>query len=155
MYLKLYNDTYQTLIDNYCLSKIKLRYVREPKIAIALTKKDPLRHAVLVFENEHLVAFFTLFESKGSSTYSDNKHNLLVQDLSTDFRHLRNGYVKQAVQLLPTFIHQHFSNINQLTLIINEDKAFTKAFCFEAGFKNISHELPHIYGSQILLQFPI
>ncbi|MGX7150124.1 GNAT family N-acetyltransferase [Enterococcus ureasiticus] len=155
MYLKMYDDTHQTLVDNYCLSEIKLRYVREPKIAIALTKKDPRRHAVLVFKNEHLVAFLSLFEAKGSSTYSDNKNSLLVQDLSTDYRHLRKGYVKQAVQLLPRFIHQHFSNIDQLTIIVNEDKAFTKALCLEVGFKDISHQLPHIYGSQVLLEIPI
>ncbi|WP_207696400.1 hypothetical protein DOK67_0000775 [Enterococcus sp. DIV0212c] len=155
MYLKMYNDTHQTLIDNYCLSETKLRYVREPKIAIALTKKNPQRHAVLVFENEHLVAFLTLFEAKGSSVHSDNENNLLVQDLSTDFRHLRKGYVKKAVQLLPTFIHQHFSNINQLTIVVNEDKAFTQALCMEAGFKDTSHKLPPIYGSQVLLEIPI
>lgn len=155
MYLKMYDDTDQTLIDNYCLSEIKLRYVREPRIAIALTRKDPQRHAVLAFEDEHLVAFFTLFEARGSTAYSDNENSLLVQDLSTDFRHLRKGYAKQAVQLLPTFIHQHFSDIDQLTIIVNEDKAFTQALSLEAGFKDTSHQLPHIYGSQVLLDIPI
>ncbi|WP_242596452.1 hypothetical protein [Enterococcus ureasiticus] len=102
-----------------------------------------------------MVAFFTLFEAKGSSAYSDNENSLLVQDLSTDFRHLRNGYVKQAVQLLPIFIHQYFSDIDQLTIIVNEDKTFTQALCLEAGFKDISQQPPNVYGSQARLEIPI
>ncbi|WP_086314537.1 hypothetical protein A5821_002115 [Enterococcus sp. 7F3_DIV0205] len=155
MYLTMYDDKHQTLINNYCLSERKLRYVREPKIALSLIKKDPQRHAVLVFEGEHLVAFLTLFEAKGSSPYSDNPNCLLVQDLSTDYRHLRNGYIKQAVQLLPAFVHQHFSTIDQLTIIVNEDKEFTQALRLEAGFKDTGHKLSHVYGSQVFLQIPI
>ena len=56
MYLK-YGDTHQTLIDNYCLSETKLRYVREPKLAISLTKKDLQHHVILPFGNDHLVVF--------------------------------------------------------------------------------------------------
>lgn len=155
MYLKMYNDTHQSLIDHYCLSDIKLRYVREPRIAIALTQKDPRRHAVLIFEDKHLVAFLTLFEAKGSSPYSDNKNCLIVQDISTDFRHLNNGYVRQAIQLLPSFIRQHFSTIDQLMIVVNEDKAFTQALCVDAGFKDTCQLVPPIYGSQVRLQLPV
>ncbi|MEI5990668.1 hypothetical protein A5881_002173 [Enterococcus termitis] len=154
MYLAMYDDTHQTHIDNYCLSERKLRYVREPKIALALTKRDPKRHAVLVFEGEYLVAFMTLYETKNDISYSDNKKSLLVQDLSTDYRHLRNGYVKQAVQLLPDFIRQHFTTIEQLIIVVNEDKAFTQALRIDAGFKDTGNaSLTH--GSQVYLQIPI
>ncbi|MGX7264677.1 hypothetical protein [Enterococcus crotali] len=154
MYLAMYDDTHQTHIDNYCLSERKLRYVREPKIALALTKRDPKRHAVLVFEGEYLVAFMTFYETKNDISYSDNKKSLLVQDLSTDYRHLRNGYVKQAVQLLPDFIRQHFTTIEQLIIVVNEDKAFTQALRIDAGFKDTGNDsLTH--GSQVYLQIPI
>ncbi|ALS02601.1 GNAT family acetyltransferase [Enterococcus silesiacus] len=154
MYLAMYDDTHQTAIDNYCLSEKKLRYVREPKIALTLTKKDPKRHAVLVFEGEYLVAFMTLFEATEGSPYSDNNSSLLVQDLSTDYRHLRNGYIKQAVELLPSFIRQHFSMIDQLIIVVNEDKAFTQALRLEAGFKDTGND-SLTYGSQVYLQIPI
>ncbi|MBO0446785.1 GNAT family N-acetyltransferase [Enterococcus ureilyticus] len=152
MYLTMYEDTHETLIHNYCLSEKKMRYVREPKIATALIKKDPLRHAILAFEGDYLVAFLTLYEANGGSFYSTNKNCLLVQDLSTDYRHLRNGYVQQAVQLLPTFVRQQFPTIDELMIIVNEDQAFTKVLCKEAGFQNIYSELPDIYGSQVFLQ---
>ncbi|EOH95063.1 hypothetical protein UAW_02142 [Enterococcus haemoperoxidus ATCC BAA-382] len=155
MYLTMYDDTHQEHINNYCLSERKLRYVREPKIAIALTKKDPQRHAVLAFKDEHLVAFLTLYEARGGSPYSDNKNSLLVHDLSTDYRHLNNGHVKKAVQLLPSFIRQHFSTIDQLTIIVNEDKAFTQALRLEAGFEYTENNLPSVYGSQVFLQISI
>ncbi|WP_375179331.1 GNAT family N-acetyltransferase [Enterococcus rotai] len=155
MYLKMYDDTHQTFINDYCLSQKKRRYVREPKIAIALTKKDPHRHAVLVFEHDQLVAFMTLYEAQGGSPYSTNKNNILVQDFSTDYRHLGKGYAKQATHLLPAFIHQHFSTIDQLTIIVNEDKAFTQSLCRQAGFKEADNHLPPIYGSQVFLEIPI
>lgn len=155
MYLAMYNDTHQTHIDNYCLSERKLRYVREPKIALALTKKDPKRHAVLVFEGEYLVAFMTLYEAAGGNPYSDDKRSsLLVQNLSTDYRHLRNGYIKQAVQLLPDFIRQHFPTIDQLIVVVNEDTAFTQALRLDAGFKEAENDAL-TYGSQVYLQIPI
>ncbi|OJG74794.1 hypothetical protein RV12_GL002211 [Enterococcus quebecensis] len=151
----MYDDTHQQLIDNYCLSKRKLRYVREPKIAISLTKKNAQRHAVLVFEDDSLVAFLTLYETKGGSPYSSNEHHLLVQDLSIDYRHFRVGYTKQAFELLPAFIRQHWPKINQLTIIVNEDKAFTQPLCKHAGFKDTGNTLPPIYGSQVFLQISI
>lgn len=155
MYLSMYEETHEALIRNYCLSEKKIRYVREPKIAIALIKKDPLRHAVLAFEGDHLVAFLTLYEANGGSSYSTNKHCLLVQDLSTDYRHLRNGYVKQAIQLLPTFVQHHFPTANELMVIVNEDKAFTQALCNDAGFQNTYNDFPTRYGSQVFLKIPI
>lgn len=155
MYLTMYEKMHQVLINNYCLSEKKLRYVREPKIAIALTQKDPHRHAVLIFENEQLVAFLTLYETKGSNPFSTNEKNILVQDFSTDYRHLGKGYAKQATYLLPTFIHHHFSAIDHLTFIVNEDKAYTQSLCRQAGFKDTGNCLPPVYGSQVLLEIPI
>ncbi|EOL45165.1 hypothetical protein [Enterococcus caccae] len=155
MYLKMYEELDQTLIHNYCLSEKKLRYVREPKIAIALTKKDPQRHAVLVFENNQLVAFLTLYEAKGSSPFSTNENSILVQDFSTDYRHLGKGYAKQATYLLPAFIHQHFPAIDQLIIVVNEDNVITQSLCRQAGFKDTGNCLPSVYGSQVFLEIPI
>lgn len=155
MYLTMYEDTHDTHIKNYCLSERKIRYVREPKIAIALTKKDAKRHAVLAFEGEHLVGFLTLYEANGGSTYSTNENCLLVQDISADYRHLRKGYATKAVMLLPEFVQRHFSDIDQLMVIVNEDKSFTQALCKDAGFKYTENDFPTIYGSQVILQIPI
>lgn len=155
MYLTMYNDSHKTLINDYCLTKRKLRYVREPKIAIALAEKIPQRHAVLVFEDNRLVAFLTLYEGNNGHSFSNHENNILVQDLSTDYRYLSKGYVKQAVELLPTFIHTHFPTIDQLTLIVNEDPSFTQALCTEAGFKNTGNTSSSIYDSQVFLQLSI
>lgn len=155
MQLRFYDDIYEELVANYCLSARKLRYVREPKIVVALAKKDPNRHAILVVENEQLVAFFTLYQANGGSSYSNNKNNLLLQDFSTDYRHLRNGYAKQAVHLLPSFIRKHFSTVDQLTIIVNEDKLYTDSLRRQAGFKTVENSLPTIYGSQVFIQVPI
>lgn len=155
MNLIMYNDEYQTLVNNYCLSERKLRYVREPKIAISLMKKDPQRYAVLALENDHLVAFLTLYEAQSDDCYANDEKNLFVQDISADYRHLNNGYTKQALELLPEFIHQHFPTINQLTIIVNEDKSFTKALCRHSGFKTIESPLPSIYGSRVFKQVSI
>ncbi|MFD2307096.1 GNAT family N-acetyltransferase [Enterococcus termitis] len=148
MYLTLYNDTHQTFIDNYCLSERKLRYVRAPQLAV----KDSNRHSVLAFENEVLVTFFTLHYCSGEFPTTDC---LIVEDISTDYRHLRNGHVSRALQILPEFVKQHFPEVKQLILLVTEDKHFTQSLCKYADFQDTENRSLPPGDAQVFFQTSI
>ncbi|MBO0471581.1 GNAT family N-acetyltransferase [Enterococcus sp. DIV0242_7C1] len=148
MYLTLYNESHKSLIANYCLSERKLRYVREPQIAV----NDSQRFSVLAFEDGLLVNFFTLHRCS-DEPYDTNC--LVVEDISTDYRHLRKGHATRALQLLPEFVKEHFPEVTHLILLITEDKNFTRSLCKYAGFEDTGNPSIPIGDGQVSFQTSI
>lgn len=136
MRLVKYSNDYQTIVEQYCLSNEKWRYVSEPKEAIALTENDVNRQAVLALEKNKLVGFLVLHKVDRRSPYSDKENIMLIRNFSTDYRHLGKGYALKIIALLPYFVNTHFPQIEELLLGVNENKFSDYALYKKLGFRD-------------------
>ncbi|MFS0864662.1 GNAT family N-acetyltransferase [Fredinandcohnia sp. 179-A 10B2 NHS] len=114
-----YNKSFESKIEQYQLTEEQLRYTCTPKDAVLLEKEDPSRYSILAMENNTLVTFFVLHRNEGVKPYSNNEKAILVRAFSTDFRHLGKAHAKKSLELLPTFVREHFSDINEIVLAVN------------------------------------
>jgi len=134
MRLKFYEEKDDCLIDRYTITEEQLRYTMSPKESIELVKQDKDRHAVLVFDEDKLVTFFVLHENDGVKPYSSNEQSILIRAFSTDFYEQGKGYAKAALQLLPDFVLEHFPNINELVLGVNQPNTAAQSLYKKCGF---------------------
>ena len=119
MELYFYDASFQEKIEQYQITEEQLRYTGDPKESTKLTMADPDRYCVLAIEKAQLVTYFNLHINEGVKPYSDNKKAILLRSFSTDSRFLGKGYATQALKLLPSFIREHFKEINEIVLAVN------------------------------------
>ncbi|MEY9972219.1 RimJ/RimL family protein N-acetyltransferase [Lysinibacillus sp. RC46] len=134
MRLKFYEENDDHLIERYTITEEQLRYTMSPKESIELVKQDKNRHAILVLDEDKLVTFFVLHENDGVKPYSSNEHAILIRAFSTDFYEQGKGYAKAALQILPDFVLQHFPNINELVLGVNQPNTAAQSLYKKCGF---------------------
>ncbi|MFF2176402.1 GNAT family N-acetyltransferase [Lysinibacillus sp. NPDC058147] len=134
MRLKFYEEKDDYLIERYTITEEQLRYTMSPKASIDLVKQDQNRHAILVLNEDKLVTFFVLHEKEGVKPYSSNEQAILIRAFSTDFYEQGKGYAKAALQLLPDFVFEHFPNINELVLGVNEPNTAAQSLYKKCGF---------------------
>jgi len=134
MRLKFYEASDRSLIEQYTLTEEQLRFTMSPQASIELVKTDESRHAVLVMKEGKLVSFFVLHEKEGVKPYSVNSRALLIRAFSTDVKEQGKGYATEALQLLPSFVQQHFPTINELVLGVNFPNIAAQALYKKCGF---------------------
>ncbi|KGR77071.1 GNAT family N-acetyltransferase [Ureibacillus sinduriensis] len=119
MNLCFYNETYKEAVENYQITEDQLRFTGAPVDCTQLCAKDPDRHAIMAIEGGILVTYFNLHKNKGVEPYSDNPDAILLRAFSTDIRYIGNGYAKQALKRLPSFVRENFYGINEIVLAVN------------------------------------
>ncbi|MGE7840452.1 GNAT family N-acetyltransferase [Lysinibacillus sp. NPDC093712] len=134
MRLKFYDVSDRSLIEQYMITKEQLRYTMSPQASIELVKTDKSRHAVLGIKEGKLVTFFVLHEKEGVKPYTGNDQALLIRAFSTDVNEQGKGYATEALQLLPSFVQQHFPTINELVLGVNFPNIAAQALYKKCGF---------------------
>jgi len=129
-----YDEGFKQAIDQYQLNEEQLRYTGDPKDCIKLSDEDSERHSILAMENDQLVTFFVLHKNEGVKPYSDNDYAILIRAFSTDFRHQGKGYAKKALMLLPAFVRDNFTEINELVLAVNLGNEAAQGLYKKCGF---------------------
>jgi len=134
MELCFYDEKYQELIMQYQITEEQLRFTGSPLESIELVNEDPDRYAILVIEEGKLVTFFNLHIAEGVKPYSSNPNAILLRTFSTDIRFLGRGYAKQSLNLLPAFVRQHFTDINEIVLGVNVQNEIAQSLYKKCGY---------------------
>lgn len=134
MQFYIYEDRFKAEIENYELTAEQLRYTRHPKECIKLSAEDSERYSILAMTEDKLVTFFVLHKNEGVKPYATNNHSILLRAFSTDFRHQGRGYAKKALMLLPEFVIENFSEINEIVLAVNLQNETAQSLYRKCGF---------------------
>ena len=134
MQLYFYEDRFKNVIKQYELTEDQLRYTGEPKDCIELSSEDSERYSILAIEEDTLVTFFVLHKNEGVKPYSNNHHSILLRAFSTDFRYQGKGYAKKSLMLLPEFIKENLSGINEIVLAVNLKNEVAQGLYKKCGF---------------------
>ena len=134
MKLYKYEERFDKLIDNYCLTDDQLRFTAKPKHCVALAQADQARHCILAIENNKLVTFFVLHEREGPKIYTDKPNVILLRAFSTDYNHQGKGYAKKALLLLPSFVKKYFPHINEILLAVDVENEAAQSVYKKSGY---------------------
>jgi RimJ/RimL family protein N-acetyltransferase len=134
MQLYFYNERFKQDIEQYQITEDQLRFTGKPLDCIELSQEDVDRYSILAMDEKQLVTYFDLHKNEGVKPYSDNKNAILIRAFSTDSRHLGKGYATKALKLLPGFVKEHFSEINELVLAVNLKNEAAQGLYKKCGF---------------------
>jgi RimJ/RimL family protein N-acetyltransferase len=134
MQLYFYNERFKQAIEQYQITEDQLRFTGKPLDCIELSQEDVDRYSILAMDEKQLVTYFDLHKNEGVKPYSDNKNAILIRAFSTDSRHLGKGYATKALKLLPRFVKEHFSEINELVLAVNLKNEAAQGLYKKCGF---------------------
>ncbi|MDR6120972.1 RimJ/RimL family protein N-acetyltransferase [Bacillus sp. SLBN-46] len=134
MQLYFYNERFKQDIEQYQITEDQLRFTGKPLDCIELSQEDVDRYSILAMDEKQLVTYFDLHKNEGVKPYSDNKNAILIRAFSTDSRHLGKGYATKVLKLLPGFVKEHFSEINELVLAVNLKNEAAQGLYKKCGF---------------------
>jgi RimJ/RimL family protein N-acetyltransferase len=134
MQLYFYDERYKNNIEQYQLSEEQLRFTGTPTECIKLSNEDPDRYSILAMNQDNLVTFFNLHKNEGVKPFSNNDRSILLKAFSTDFRHQGKGYAKNVLLQLPSFVKEHFIEINEIVLAVNLQNTVAQGLYKKCGF---------------------
>ncbi|MFP5108130.1 GNAT family N-acetyltransferase [Neobacillus sp. C211] len=134
MQLYFYDERYKNLIEQYQLSEEQLRFTGTPTECIKLSNEDPDRYSILAMAQENLVTFFNLHKNEGVKPFSNNDRSILLRAFSTDFRHQGEGYAKNVLLQLPSFVKENFIETNEIVLAVNLQNTVAQGLYKKCGF---------------------
>ena len=138
MFLTEYKEEHRKYVEEYFIADDY--FTADPKSVISDCVVNPTSHAVLCFlplsdDLFRLVTFFVLDETCASYSIDGfGDTDLLLRDFSTDSNHLRKGYAKESMVLLPDFVKWRFPNVSRIVLCVNERNVSAMKLYEQAGF---------------------
>ena len=153
MKLYFYNEHLQKEIDEYEIKEEQLRFTTSPKEVTLLVKEDPDRFGILAMVDEKLVTYFNLHKNEGVKPYSDNPHAILLRAFSTNQRYVGKGYAKQALKVLPSFVKEHFPEIDEIVLAVNLNNDVAQNLYRKSGFVDEGVRRMGVKGELIVMSY--
>ncbi|WP_414054404.1 GNAT family N-acetyltransferase [Macrococcus equi] len=130
-----YTDNFQYDINQFELTEEQLKFVKSPKENLEVAKNDANRQPVFGINKEGIpVVFFVLHLHSEFEHEFGVKNSIYVRSFSTNNRYTKRGYAKQALQLMPAFIHQHYDNIDYITLLVDLPNEIAREMYIKQGF---------------------
>ena len=134
MQLNFFDEKYKNLIEQYQLSEDQRQFTATPTECIKLSNEDPDRYSILAMVQDNLVTFFNLHKNEGVKPYSNNDRSILLRAFSTDFRYQGKGYAKNVLLKLPTFVKEHFNQVDEIVLAVNLQNTVAQGLYKKCGF---------------------
>jgi RimJ/RimL family protein N-acetyltransferase len=153
MQLYFYDERYKNLIEQYLLSEEQLRFTGTPTECIKLSNEDPDRYSILAMAQENLVTFFNLHKNEGVKPFSNNDRSILLRAFSTDFRHQGKGYAKNVLLQLPSFVKEHFIEMNKIVLAVNLQNTIAQGLYKKCGFIDEGERRMGSKGELIIMSY--
>ncbi|RHW40203.1 GNAT family N-acetyltransferase [Lysinibacillus yapensis] len=134
MQLVFYDRSYHDLIEQYQITEQQLKFTGAPIESNRLTELDSDRYAILAIQEGNLVTYFNLHKNEGVKPFADNPSAILLRAFSTDNRYRGKGYAKEVLKLLPSFIKEHFKEIDEIVLAVNKENDVAQKLYVKCGF---------------------
>lgn len=151
MELQSFNQSYQTLMNDYQLAESQLKFTGHPRECVKLASNS--RTPILAIVEGKLVTYFDLHQHEGVAPYSDNCNAILVRAFSTEVNEQGKGYAKQALQLLPAYVQKNLPHINEIVLAVNIANTAAQNLYKKCGFKDYGVRRQGPKGELIVMSF--
>lgn len=134
--LEFYNPKHITEIIDYFLPEEQLQYTAHPASALQMCELDEERTPIVILFDGKVAGFFVLHGWEGAKEYCDNKDALLLRAYSVNSYFQGKGVASKSMQLLPSFVKEHFPNNTEIILGVNHNNDKAQYVYKKAGFKD-------------------
>jgi RimJ/RimL family protein N-acetyltransferase len=113
------------------------------------------QYPVVIVSNNIPVGFFVLKMGDSLQQLVGNERAMLIRALSMNTVHQGKGYAKVGMCALPSFVQQHFPDVDELVLAVNERNIAAQHLYERANFvdRGIRREGP--VGMQKILHYTL
>jgi RimJ/RimL family protein N-acetyltransferase len=153
--LSMYSDKYLDSLIDYKLPPEQYQFTSYPIEVLNQSSFDHDQFPVLILYEGQAVGFFCLRRGKRVSEITANHSALLLTSFSINYRFQKKGYAKQALSLLANFIKNHFSEMEEVILVVNMKNIPAQTLYKVSGFQDHGGRRLGKKGEQMVLHLEI
>ena len=142
-------------IKDYILPPEQYQFTSYPAEVLAQNIQVNEMIPVLILHDSCMVGFFCLHHGQRVTEVTENTKALLLTSFSINYKHQKRGYAKQALLNLATFIHDHFTDIDEVVLEVNMRNIPAQSLYKACGFKDSGERRIGIKGEKMILHLDI
>ncbi|MCM3358078.1 GNAT family protein [Psychrobacillus sp. MER TA 171] len=150
-----YTDTYHEHLSNYHLGEDQLQFTSMPLDKIKNPNVSSNAKHVLILENSVPVGYFALEDGEKLFKYSNNSNARLLTAFSIDSRNQGKGLAKSGLRLLPEFVKNNFSEIDEIVLGVNKRNIPAYNLYLKTGFEDENELYEGPKGPQHILHLRV
>jgi RimJ/RimL family protein N-acetyltransferase len=132
--LEFFDPKYKQQLENYYLTEEHNQFTSHPQNAIGLCEEEEGRAPVLILSDDQTAGFFVLHGWEGVKEFYGNQKALLLRSYSVDSSFQGKGIAKHSLKLLPSFVKEHFPEINEIILAFNLNNLVAQHVYKSSGF---------------------
>lgn len=132
--LEFFQPKYKLDLENYDLSEEQMKFTAHPLQALIPCEKEEGRDPILILSNGEPAGFFVLHGWEGVKEFYGNKQALLLRAYSVDSSFQGKGVAKQSLKMLPTFVKERYTGINEVILAVNFSNHVAQHVYKSSGF---------------------
>ncbi|SES36842.1 GNAT family N-acetyltransferase [Psychrobacillus sp. OK032] len=151
MELVVYDEKYRTALEDYPLSEEHLTYTAHPLELLERRVRMSTYTPVVILENEQVAGFFVLDTGDDKFHYTDQPDSILLRGYSIHPAYQGRGIAKSSMALIPSYIKEHFPQVNQVVLGVNEANKAAQSLYIKAGFIDEGKRFTGRSGVQIAM----
>lgn len=147
-YLHIYDDAL-----NYELTEEQAKFTSSIFHCIHFEKvlEDITKQIVVVTKDNKPIGFFILDNSNDKLKLSDNPSSLILRSFSLNPEYQNQGIAKKAMTLLPDYVGEKFSEINEIVLSVNFKNVNAYHAYLRSGFIDTGKVIEGVLGFQHVL----
>ncbi|MBF7019565.1 GNAT family N-acetyltransferase [Staphylococcus sp. 18_1_E_LY] len=150
-----YTTSYFKQLEDYQLSEAQLQFTGRPLENIYKQQGKRNHPMLLLNDCDEIVTYFGLQQDHEFHEYYPNQQTWLMRSYSTDLRHLRKGYGKASLTLLPDFMHQNYPEIETVILAVNEKNQAAQKLYKYGGFVDSGRRVLGEKGTLIIMELTL
>jgi len=152
VHLEFYKPKYRKQLEQFFLPEEQLQYTSLPIEAIEQCNNDKERYPIVILYKDIPAGFFVLHGWDGVKAYSDNRHAILLRAYSINHIYQGKGIAKKSLQLLPSFVNQHFPDKNEIILAVNKRNIGAQEVYKKGGFEDSNKSVMGKKGELFIFQ---
>jgi RimJ/RimL family protein N-acetyltransferase len=154
-HLAFYTPEWDSKIRNFTLDEAQKSFVFLPSAAIDWSIQDNNCFPVVILVDNEPVGFFVLHQNEESQTFIENVNAIFLRAFSIDRKHQGKGYAGLAMNSLPKFVQNHFPQIVEIVLTVNENNLPAKRLYEKSGFQYNGKSKVGRSGNELVMHYSL
>lgn len=150
--LQFYKPAYMEALHSYQLPAEQKQFAAMPNQRLDISDGQ---HPIVITAGNQLVGFFVLNKNASVQEYSENPQALLLTSFSIDYAKQGQGYASTGLELLKSFIPEHFPDCNEIVLAVNHKNIPAQRLYIKAGFKDTGQRCEGAIGEQYIFSLSL
>ncbi|SYX86178.1 GNAT family N-acetyltransferase [Paenibacillus alvei] len=150
--LQFYKPAYMEALHSYQLPAEQKQFAAMPNQRLDTSDGQ---HPIVITAGNQPVGFFVLNKNARVQEYSENPQALLLTSFSIDYAKQGQGYASTGLELLKSFIPEHFPDCNEIVLAVNHKNIPAQRLYIKAGFTDTGQRCEGNIGEQYIFSLSL